>query len=92
MINYYDNAAETDCHIRFGSGDVFIGFTEFLAHRVAPWTAKANKAEEQIGVTAGRFSVVHFFHQKVLEQLKGKRPGWGISTNFGRWLDQGPAS
>lgn len=68
---------------RQAAGDIFIGFTANLAHRVSKWTPIADAEEEKYGVTPGRVSVVRFFHKAVYEELKDKAPGWGKDTEFG---------
>ncbi|KAG6864741.1 hypothetical protein C0991_007448 [Blastosporella zonata] len=54
-----------------------------IYHAVSRWAPMV--MEEQDVLTPGRISTVLFSPKNSVEMLKGKPPGWGKRTDFGRW-------
>lgn len=66
----------------YGPGHVVIFNASDILHKVVEWTA--SPGQEGARVSPGRIGSVFFFPRASLDTLRGKLPGWGRTTNYGR--------
>ncbi|KAK1216501.1 hypothetical protein PQX77_020853 [Marasmius sp. AFHP31] len=86
----YMDLIDIDTRLYYRPGDIILGWTEFLFHRVSQWTVPATISLEdqrvmsRWGLTPGRVGIVNFFTDTAYEMLKDKPAHWGPITLWGR--------
>lgn len=85
----YMDILELNARLFYRPGDIIIGWTSHLLHRVTDFTTPVATKEEKDfmethNLTPGRIGTVHLFREKEYAVFKEKKAGWGKDTMYGQ--------